>query len=89
MTVAGEIVVGDEISLDPLRIVLADRAFEVVGVRNRLLRPCTLMIVQNEHCTDSRARGRSSTANRNPPDVPRRQHWRRLAFSEGRSSMKL
>jgi hypothetical protein len=47
--VAGHVVVGDEERRDALLVVLADDRLEIVGVRKRLLRPCTLMMVQNEH----------------------------------------
>ena len=50
VAVAGEIVVGDEEPLDALRHsssrTICSRSS---AVRKRLLRPCTLMMVQNEH----------------------------------------
>jgi hypothetical protein len=49
MAIAREVIIGDEEPSVALAIVFADRLFEIVGVRNRLLRPWTLMIVQNEH----------------------------------------
>ena len=39
VAVAGKIIVGDEESLDALSVVLAHDVLDVVGERNRLLRP--------------------------------------------------
>jgi hypothetical protein len=47
--VAGEIVVGDEEARDALRDIGAHDRSTSSGERRRDLRPCTLMMVQNEH----------------------------------------
>jgi hypothetical protein len=47
--VAGEIVVGEKEGAQALRVVHPHDLFDVVRERRRDLRPCTLMMVQNEH----------------------------------------
>ena len=47
--VAREIVVGDEEPLDAFRVILPHDLSRSSAERMRLLRPCTLMMVQNEH----------------------------------------
>ena len=81
MPVAREIVVGDEEPLDPLRIILADRAFEIVGGAEPALAPLYVddraeRALVGAAAPEIEARQRTG----DPPDVARRQYRRRLAF---------
>ena len=49
ISIARKIIVSDDEAVDVLLVIFANDSFDVLRARQRLLRPCTLMMVQNEH----------------------------------------